>query len=303
MLVWCTCHTCSLNDSGGSWISKSAKTQHRQQEYNNNLENYSDDNLEVDRLENEIRSKNKLENNLRNEGELENSLKSRNKNKLVNSLESKNEFANSNELINSLESKNEFANSDKLINSLESENEFENSDELVNSLESKNEFENNDESENSFKSGNEFEDNDKSENSFENEEEFISMLEYEDSDNDSENNSNNSTITDTSNTDNEVCSSVQHENTFILCGCVLSWSGDIPGITKLICLMGHNSYRGCCYCNIKGIYSSHIYYPTNPPRDQNSETYDSENLPIRTHNEFKRQIKTIQNAQTKLEKN
>ncbi|CAG8700087.1 3720_t:CDS:1, partial [Cetraspora pellucida] len=37
--------------------------------------------------------------------------------------------------------------------------------------------------------------------------------------------------------------------------------------------------------------------------DQNSETYDPENLPIRTHNEFKRQIKKIQKAQTQLEKN
>ncbi|CAG8735607.1 14146_t:CDS:2, partial [Ambispora leptoticha] len=91
-----------------------------------------------------------------------------------------------------------------------------------------------------------------------------------------------------------VCPSVQHEDIFILCGCVLSCSGDIPASTKLMCLTGHNSYRGCHYCNIKGIYSSHIYYPTKPPSDQNSETYDPENLPIRTHYEFKRQIKKIQ---------
>ncbi|RIB27963.1 hypothetical protein C2G38_1952520, partial [Gigaspora rosea] len=89
---------------------------------------------------------------------------------------------------------------------------------------------------------------------------------------------------------------------FVLHGCVLSWSGDTLALTKLISLTGHNSYKGCRYCNIKGIYSSHVYYPTTPPRGQ-GETYDPANLPLRSYNEYKRQIQEIQNAQTTVEQN
>ena len=47
---------------------------------------------------------------------------------------------------------------------------------------------------------------------------------------------------------------------------VLFYTADLPGITKFLCLMGHNSYYGCRYCMIKGTYStkhSHIYFVDN----------------------------------------
>ncbi|CAG8571192.1 9608_t:CDS:2 [Dentiscutata erythropus] len=96
------------------------------------------------------------------------------------------------------------------------------------------------------------------------------------------------------------CSSANCKDKFILHGCVLSWSGDMPALTKLMGLTGHNSYSECRYCNIVGIYSSHVYYPTKPPRGKEGKTYDPANLPLRTHNEFKRRIQEIQ---TKSEQN
>ncbi|CAG8842614.1 12054_t:CDS:1, partial [Racocetra persica] len=99
------------------------------------------------------------------------------------------------------------------------------------------------------------------------------------------------------------CPSIKYNGTFVLHRCVLSWSGDIPALTKLMGLTGYNSYKGCRYCNIKDIYSSHVYYPTKPPRDQEGETYDPENLPLRSHKKYKSQIQKIQNTQTTLEQN
>jgi len=54
------------------------------------------------------------------------------------------------------------------------------------------------------------------------------------------------------------------QQSFLLKVIVLTWSGDTPGISKLMCLTGHNSYMGCRYCDLKGVYSNHVYYPTTP---------------------------------------
>ncbi|CAG8748808.1 6034_t:CDS:2, partial [Dentiscutata heterogama] len=93
------------------------------QDYENNLENYSnfDDNLEVDGF-----------------GDI---------NKLLNSLKGRNKFDSDNELVNSLENEDKFEDNDELGNSLVSRNEFEDNNESWNSLESKNEFEDNDKDE------------------------------------------------------------------------------------------------------------------------------------------------------------
>ncbi|CAG8741771.1 4899_t:CDS:2, partial [Gigaspora margarita] len=45
-----------------------------------------------------------------------------------------------------------------------------------------------------------------------------------------------------------------------------------------------------------GIYIKHIYYPTTPPKNFNSTRYQVSNLPIRTHEEWKRKLKIIQKA-------
>ena len=82
----------------------------------------------------------------------------------------------------------------------------------------------------------------------------------------------------------------------------MSWSGDTPGLTKLMGLTGHNSYKGCRYCNIKGLYLNHIYYPTTPPTGLNSRSYyDANNLPLRSHDEYKNNIQDLECATTQRE--
>jgi len=52
---------------------------------------------------------------------------------------------------------------------------------------------------------------------------------------------------------------------------------------------------GCRYCDLRGIYNNHIYYPTTPPSDGNNtnETYDPSNLPKRTHSDYVARIGQI----------
>jgi hypothetical protein len=49
----------------------------------------------------------------------------------------------------------------------------------------------------------------------------------------------------------------------------------------------------CRYCDLRGIYSNHIYYPTTLPSDEINETYDPSNLPKRTHKDYKTRIEQI----------
>jgi hypothetical protein len=60
------------------------------------------------------------------------------------------------------------------------------------------------------------------------------------------------------------------------------------GISKIALLTGHNSYLACRYCDLRGMYNNHVYYPTTPPSDASNtnETYDPSNLPKRTHNDY-----------------
>ncbi|CAG8712578.1 11303_t:CDS:2, partial [Gigaspora margarita] len=78
---------------------------------------------------------------------------------------------------------------------------------------------------------------------------------------------------------------------------------ELHELEKGIEYSSHNSYSGCCYCNIMGTYSSHVYYSTQPLKEKKSKIYNPANLPLRTHNEFKRWIQEIQDAQTKSEQN
>ena len=45
---------------------------------------------------------------------------------------------------------------------------------------------------------------------------------------------------------------------------IIAWTGDIPALTKVMNITGHNSYSGCRFCDIQGVYSQkykHIYFP------------------------------------------
>jgi len=54
------------------------------------------------------------------------------------------------------------------------------------------------------------------------------------------------------------------EEDFILKAHVLTWSGDIPALSKCLNLSGHNAYKGCRFCQIEGIChesNHHVYFP------------------------------------------
>jgi hypothetical protein len=54
------------------------------------------------------------------------------------------------------------------------------------------------------------------------------------------------------------------EREFILKAHVLTWSGDIPALSKCLNLSGHNSYKGCRFCHIQGVcheLNNHVYFP------------------------------------------
>ncbi|CAG8835636.1 20388_t:CDS:10, partial [Gigaspora margarita] len=72
---------------------------------------------------------------------------------------------------------------------------------------------------------------------------------------------------------------------------------ELHELEKEIECSSYNSYSRCHYCNIVGTYSSHVYYPTQPPKEKKRKIYNLVNLPLRTHNEFKRWIQEIQDAQ------
>ena len=68
-----------------------------------------------------------------------------------------------------------------------------------------------------------------------------------------------------------------------------------------MCLSGHNSYKGCRYCNIKGLYVNHVYYPITPSVEFDLINYDPNNLPLRSHKEYKEMIKDLEHATTQQE--
>jgi len=89
-------------------------------------------------------------------------------------------------------------------------------------------------------------------------------------------------------------------NIILHCYTIL-WTGDIPAVSKIMCLSGHNAYLGCRFCYLKGIYcqnSRHVYYPCNMPRGRKNSNYDPENLNKRTETSFRRDITNIENAET-----
>jgi len=50
----------------------------------------------------------------------------------------------------------------------------------------------------------------------------------------------------------------------------------------------------CRYCDLRGIYNNHVYYPTTPPSNVINETYNPSNLPKRTHRDYKTRIEQIE---------
>lgn len=71
---------------------------------------------------------------------------------------------------------------------------------------------------------------------------------------------------------------------------ILAWTGDLPALSKVVCLTGHNSYSACRFCKIKGTLNrmnNHVYYPL-------QQNIDPKRLPLRTHNEMLNNINQIE---------
>ena len=80
--------------------------------------------------------------------------------------------------------------------------------------------------------------------------------------------------------------------------------GDIPAISMIMCMKGHNALCPCCMCNIQGICipSSQItthYIPLNCEHfpDEQQE-YHSNSLSLQNHNVFIKQAIEVQTAST-----
>jgi hypothetical protein len=85
---------------------------------------------------------------------------------------------------------------------------------------------------------------------------------------------------------------------FLLRGHIIMWTGDIPAITKIMCLSGHNSYSACRFCYLQGVYClsrRHIYYPCNMPMHYENPNIDPSNLNKRTKESYERDVLLIEN--------
>src|SRR6266498_2602487 len=63
---------------------------------------------------------------------------------------------------------------------------------------------------------------------------------------------------------------------FTLHAYITAWTGDIPTLSKVMNITGHNSYSGCRFCDIQGIYSQkyrHVYFPTNLKKRYTKKNY------------------------------
>jgi len=90
---------------------------------------------------------------------------------------------------------------------------------------------------------------------------------------------------------------------FLLHCHVIIWTGDIPAITKVMCLTGHNAYLGCRFCYLKGTYWGHVYFPCSMPRGYNNNIdCSSSNLNKRTESSFQRDILLVEESENETQR-
>jgi len=94
------------------------------------------------------------------------------------------------------------------------------------------------------------------------------------------------------------CYDGAQQKDFILRCLVVSWSGDMPALSKLICTTVHNSYEGCRYFKLRGTYCGHVYFPTIPPKNNNTiiNKYDPKKLPKKNHTSYLQNISLLNSA-------
>jgi hypothetical protein len=101
---------------------------------------------------------------------------------------------------------------------------------------------------------------------------------------------------------------------FLLRGYLLLIFGDIPAMSMVICMTGHNGFSPCRMCNIRGVQipnsQNNSYYvpldrsfhPTVTESDSAIAIYDAAALPLRTEAEMLRQAKEVRDAPNKTQK-
>lgn len=101
-----------------------------------------------------------------------------------------------------------------------------------------------------------------------------------------------------------IYDALSKENFVLRCHVVM-WTGDMPAISKLMCMTGHNAYFGCRFCYIKGVYSEksrHVYHPCSMPRNSDILDFNPEDLPNRTEHDFLNDASRIINEINKTRK-
>ena len=101
-----------------------------------------------------------------------------------------------------------------------------------------------------------------------------------------------------------IYDALSKENFVLRCHVVM-WTGDMPAISKLMCMSGHNAYLGCRFCYIKGVYSEksrHVYHSCSMPRNSNISDFNPEDLPNRTEHDFLNDASKIINEINKTKK-
>src|SRR6267142_2704807 len=97
---------------------------------------------------------------------------------------------------------------------------------------------------------------------------------------------------------------------FALHAYVITAFGDIPAISMLMHMKGHNSRCPCRMCGILGIripdlQNKMLYMPLsrcNHPAPTDVVEYCPEKLPLRSHNSFMAQAKAVESAPTKIQR-
>jgi hypothetical protein len=84
--------------------------------------------------------------------------------------------------------------------------------------------------------------------------------------------------------------------------------GDIPTVSMLMHIKGHNSLVSCCMCEIQGIcildlQNKMLYVPLshrNYPAPIDVVKYHPETLPLHSHDRFMAQTKSVESAPTEV---
>lgn len=96
--------------------------------------------------------------------------------------------------------------------------------------------------------------------------------------------------------------------TFDLRAYLILFSGDLPAMSKLLCLRGHNAYFPCRFCLIRGERDEierpakkSTYYPAlkspRRPGQSRDDRWNPNSLPVRTHDIHIRHLTEIMNAE------